>query len=594
MMNSGIDISIIIPAYNEAKRLPPFLSRVLAFCKNSRKKYEIIIVDDGSTDGTCEIAASFKPQFADLVIIRIPNNSGKGHAVKTGFLSARGYVAVFLDADGSVEPDEIEKNLHYLNEGGYDIFTGSRELKGESQVLDVRWYRKIPGTVFNFFVRTFLFKDIRDTQCGFKMFRKEVIKPVFSRSRLRGFSFDFEILFIAHKMGYRIKEGPVSWKHIHESKVNMLTDPVKMLIDILRVRNRHYNLNIGMQYSLKQKLGAVLFDLPRLFEPWVLMRNRNERLIANPSGRGVKCDWQWTSDLHFAKVFPSLGRLFMQRALRDYPIALKNQPEKSSAAIDISFIIGHRGLERLPHLLLTLRSIAAQADVSLECIVVEQSIKEDIKASLPNWARYIHTPLPRPDLPYCRSWALNVGARQAKGRLLVLHDNDFLVPQVYSSELMKEFSKGSEVINLKRFIFYLSQEGTQRILHGLSSPNALIGDPELDSRFRGNDMVEDAPERIVQNLEAGGSVAVSREAYFAIGGFDESFIGWGGEDNEFWDRAQTQKICPYGYLPLVHLWHAAQPDKHYSDGQGRYTGDVFKERMSVPREKRIEELTNDK
>jgi len=335
-----------------------------------------------------------------------------------------------------------------------------------------------------------------------------------------------------------------------------------------------------MSYSLKQKIGAVIFDLPRFFKPWVLMRNRNERLIANPIGRGVKCDWQWTSDLHIAKVFPSLGRNLMQRALRDYPIVLKDDEIASlpsvarndaSLVVDVSFIIGHRGLERLQHLLLTLRSIAAQTDVSLECIVVEQSIKEEIRAMLPDWVRYIHTPLLRPDLPYNRSWALNVGARQAKGKLLVLHDNDFLVPQVYASELMKGFSKGSEVIQLKRFIFYLSKEGTEYMLANRAlSPIC--------------------PERIVQNLEAGGSVAVGREAYFAIGGFDESFIGWGGEDNEFWDRAQTRKVCPYGYLPLVHLWHAGQPDKHYSGGQGRYTGDILKQLMSVPREKRIEAL----
>jgi len=327
-----------------------------------------------------------------------------------------------------------------------------------------------------------------------------------------------------------------------------------------------------MKYTIKQKVGAIIFDLPRFFRPWVLMRNRNERLIANPVGRGVKCDWQWTSDLHIAKVFSSLGRLFMQRALRSYPIVLKNQPEKSSEAVDISFIIGHRGLGRLPNLLLVLKSIAAQIGVSLECIVVEQSLNEEIKASLPNWVRYIHTPLPNPDMPYNRSWALNVGARQAKGRLLVLHDNDFLVPQVYAQELMKEFSKGSEVIQLKRFIFYLSQKHTERILR----ENKLS--------------VDEPPERIVQNLEAGGSVAVSPDAYFAIGGFDESFIGWGGEDNEFWDRAQTRKVCPYGYLPLVHLWHAAQPDKQYSGGQGRYTGNILKQRMSIPREKRIEAL----
>lgn len=304
------------------------------------------------------------------------------------------------------------------------------------------------------------------------------------------------------------------------------------------------------------------------------MCNRNERLIANPAGRGVKCDWQWTSDLHITKVFPALGKLFMQRALRDYPVVLNGAPERSTKKPDVSFVIGHRGMDRLPHLLLTLRSIAAQTDVSLECIVVEQSMNEEIRASLPDWVRYIHTPLPKPDMPYCRSWALNVGAREAKGRLLVLHDNDFLVPQVYASELIKESSKGSEVINLKRFIFYLSKEGTERIF----AANGLL--------------TKDAPERIVQNLEAGGSVAVSRDAYFAVGGFDESFIGWGGEDNEFWDRAQTRKVCPYGFLPLVHLWHAGQPDKRSSGGRGLYTGEVFENRMEKSREERINELSS--
>jgi len=238
-MTNGIDISIIIPAYNEAKRLPPFLSRVIAFCKNSQKRYEIIIVDDGSNDGTYETAASFKPQFVDLVLIRIPDNSGKGYAVKTGFLRARGDVAVFLDADGSVEPDEIEKNLHYLAGGGYDIFVGSRVLRGEFQILEIRWYRKIPGAFFRFLVRTLLFKNIQDTQCGFKMFRKEVVNPIFSRNCLKGFGFDFEILFIANKLGYKIKEGAVSWKHIPKSKVNMLIDPFKTCIDILKVRTLH-------------------------------------------------------------------------------------------------------------------------------------------------------------------------------------------------------------------------------------------------------------------------------------------------------------------------------------------------------------------
>jgi GT2 family glycosyltransferase len=258
---------------------------------------------------------------------------------------------------------------------------------------------------------------------------------------------------------------------------------------------------------------------------------------------------------------------------------------------------------------------------------VEQSIKEEVKASLPNWVRYIHTPLPRPDLPYCRSWALNVGAREAKGKVLILHDNDFLVPVDYASDVLSKFNSGNEVIQPKRFMFYLSQKGTERIFAkhvkgfinqhdsnncchredrrdaAISSFKNKIASPPAEAR---NDampkglmaaheisfrlIIQIAPERIVQNLEAGGSIAVGRDAYFAIGGFDESFIGWGGEDNEFWDRAQTRKVCPYGFLPLVHLWHPGQPDKHYVGGQGRYTGELFENKMKMGREERTKEL----
>jgi len=302
------------------------------------------------------------------------------------------------------------------------------------------------------------------------------------------------------------------------------------------------------------------------------MRNRNERLIIDKGKEGAQCDWQWTSDLHAAKVFPFLGKVFMKRVFNDHPIALKNDPDRPSGDIDVSFIIGHRGLKRLPNLLFVLKSIAAQINVSLECIVVEQSLNEEIKALLPGWVRYIHTPLPRPELLYCRSWAFNSGARRAKGRLLILHDNDLLIPADYAGELISKYNSGYEVINLKRFIFYFSQKHTERILQ------------------KNNTLYVESPERILQNLEGGGSVAVTKEAYFAIGGFDESFVGWGGEDNEFWERARTRKVWPYGYFPLIHLWHQFQADARFARGLGRYTAELFESRLKVAVEERIREL----
>jgi dolichyl-phosphate beta-glucosyltransferase len=238
-MSEKPDISIVIPAYNEARRLPPFLSSLISYCNSSERIYEIIVVDDGSRDKTVKIVESYKSSYPKLYTVRIRRNRGKGYAVKTGLMKSTGEICVFFDADGSVGPEEIQRNIHYIQEEGYDIFVGSRALRDNSQILKTKWYRVLFGQVFNFFVRFFLYQNIKDTQCGFKMFRREIVKPLFSRSHIRGFGFDIEILYLAHKMGYKVKEGPVSWQHVARCKVNLLMDSIKMFFNILQVRNWH-------------------------------------------------------------------------------------------------------------------------------------------------------------------------------------------------------------------------------------------------------------------------------------------------------------------------------------------------------------------
>ncbi len=242
-MLDEIDISIVIPAFNEEKRLPTFLQQVIMFCIARSETFEIIVVDDGSHDDTIRVAESYRAHFSGLRVLCNRKNRGKGYAVKRGLLKARGKICLFMDADGSVLPNEIQKNLHYITADGYDIFVGSRVLKEKGQSLNVRWYRKIPGTIFNFLVRILLFKEVQDTQCGFKLFRREVIKPLFSRCHLRGFGFDIEILYLAYKMGYGVKEGPVSWQHVKGSKFNFFTDPLGMFFSILQVKSWHCTLN---------------------------------------------------------------------------------------------------------------------------------------------------------------------------------------------------------------------------------------------------------------------------------------------------------------------------------------------------------------
>jgi hypothetical protein len=305
--------------------------------------------------------------------------------------------------------------------------------------------------------------------------------------------------------------------------------------------------------SLRHTIGALVYDwIPfelhlrglsptkGLPEPWLLIRNRREVISTN--GRGVQCLWRFSSDLHIAKVFPSAAARLMRRSLAHSPITMRDAPAPMSGPPRLTFVIGHRGTERLPHLLATLRNIAAQTGIAFECIVVEQSVAPEVERHLPSWIRYIHTPLPRPDLPYCRSWAFNVAARQARGEILVLHDNDVLIPERYAREAVERVEEGYSFVDLKRFVYYLDAASTARVFVTGAAPKAV-------------------PALIVENLD-GGSIVARRDAYDAIGGFDESYVGWGGEDNDFVDRAGFfGGVYRFGYLPMLHLRHPPQPGK---------------------------------
>jgi hypothetical protein len=309
---------------------------------------------------------------------------------------------------------------------------------------------------------------------------------------------------------------------------------------------------------LRSVVGAALLDLPHFVwrlrpagptsKPWVRIRNRNERLESGLCG-GARCLWEWTTDLHVVKVFPFAGRWLLERARRDFPILTRDAPIGNFGQPVVSFVIGHRGVARLPHLLATLRTVAAQEDVAFECIVVEQSEESQLQDRLPSWVRHIVTPGDA-GIAYCRARAFNDGAREAKSDIIVFHDNDLLMPSRYAAEILGWTQRGFEVVDLKRFLFYLDENQTASVFakHG--------------------DLVAQTPRLIVQNA-VGGSIAVTRTAFDAIGGFDEEFVGWGGEDNDFWDRARTRRVHDFGYVPLVHLWHSAQPEKA-GGGNGRY------------------------
>jgi len=209
-------LSIIIPAYNEEKRIPETLNRIIRYLKEKNIGNEIIVVVDKSKDKTLEVIQMYSKKFKNIRYIYNPKKQGKGHAVKKGILSSKGNLVLFTDADTSTPITELDRFLPMINET--DIVIGSRAHK-HSNIKKKLMSRVILGNLGNVLLRLFLIKKIRDTQCGFKLFKGNVARELFSLSRINGFGFDFEIVFLAQKKRYKIIESPVNWSHCDDSLV---------------------------------------------------------------------------------------------------------------------------------------------------------------------------------------------------------------------------------------------------------------------------------------------------------------------------------------------------------------------------------------
>jgi dolichyl-phosphate beta-glucosyltransferase len=237
-------LSIVVPAYNEDRRLPATLARILCYLDPQPYDAEIIVVDDGSEDRTVEIVKGLLPRHPRLRLIE-NDHRGKGYAVRTGVLAARGQAVIFCDADLAVPIEETGRLLDTLEEG-YDVVIGSREGLGARR-YDEPWHRHVMGRVFNCLVRLIAVGHFQDTQCGFKCFRGEVAQDLFSGLRLYGdeaptlkgaavTAFDVEVLFLALKRGYRVAEVPVEWHYGLHSKVSPMIDSLRLLKDVVGVR----------------------------------------------------------------------------------------------------------------------------------------------------------------------------------------------------------------------------------------------------------------------------------------------------------------------------------------------------------------------
>ncbi len=231
-----LDLSIIVPAFNEERRLPKTLECIGTYLKNCPLRAEIIVVDDGSTDSTARVAEKFSSAFSNLRVLSNGRNRGKGYSVRHGMLEARGEYALFTDADLSTPIDEAEKLLAALREQGYDAAIGSRAIDRSLIKIRQSAVREQAGILFNFFVRWIMGIDFSDTQCGFKAFHRERSRIIFEQQRMERFGFDPEILFLAKRHHLRVAEVPVRWSHDPATKVNVAADGMRMLFELLVIR----------------------------------------------------------------------------------------------------------------------------------------------------------------------------------------------------------------------------------------------------------------------------------------------------------------------------------------------------------------------
>lgn len=228
-------LSVVVPAYNEEQRLGATLDRMIDYLSKQERPWELLVVDDGSKDGTADLVRRAAEKHPEVRLLVNERNRGKGFTVRRGMLAASGDAVLFSDADLSSPIEEVEKLIPML-EHGHDVVIGSRDIIGSKIEVPQPLHRRIMGYTFMVLRDWIAVSGFRDTQCGFKLFRKPAAEAVFSRGRVDGFCFDVEILAIAKSLGFRMCEIPVVWRNDERSTVNPIGDPLKMLLDLFRIR----------------------------------------------------------------------------------------------------------------------------------------------------------------------------------------------------------------------------------------------------------------------------------------------------------------------------------------------------------------------
>ncbi len=329
----------------------------------------------------------------------------------------------------------------------------------------------------------------------------------------------------------------------------------------------------GIVKSLKEKLGCLWHErwpaelamaLPTRFS-WLDLCNRAEHLVVDPLTNGRVCQWRDSSRLTLSRVFPQVGRRLFDFCFQQWPIELCFQWEKLRCETpDASVLIAIGGTQRLEQFKLVLAALRAQSYPQLEIIVVEQSETPELAQTIPPDVRYFHMRKPS-EREFNKSSAINTAAELARGQFVIIHDADYIVPRDYVKEVCKVL-RSVDAVRPGRLAFHMAESSTRDFIKRQSVPSF----PEL--------------EFILQNNPT--PMALTKTAYWEIGGHDEIFEGWGGEDTEFVSRMRTRKVAEGGWLPTIHLWHPLAPKK----ASGHRNQSLQDERMAIAPQERIRQL----
>jgi dolichyl-phosphate beta-glucosyltransferase len=233
-------LSLVIPAYNEARRINFTLEKTVSYLKSQPYNWELVVVDDGSNDHTADLAELFANKHKNIRVVRVLPNKGKGHALKVGVLQATGHYIGFMDADYKTDITCTSDALKHLD-SGIPIVIGSRKMAGTEIAHKPKLYRRIGSLLFNKYIHTLLpiLGHYKDTQCGFKFYTHRAAHEIFSRQIIERFMFDAEVLYLAHRLGFQVKEIPVKWSSDHDTRTKIIESIVRNTIDLIRIRKHH-------------------------------------------------------------------------------------------------------------------------------------------------------------------------------------------------------------------------------------------------------------------------------------------------------------------------------------------------------------------